>query len=490
MKDVIALTPKMPDSWAVVAGLYAGGPDVEAAGVNGGAVVQLRAADGRPLVSVEAPLLVHVPGEAERLLGDGVGAPTVPYWWTEVRASTALPEAAPLAGSVAGRLRMLLGGAVWPPEAASLDVVPVPAATGADAGEVTATTAEAGLAVDVLTDSTAVVLADRPVVPLNAWMSEILRTVGAAGLALQIVTPSHVRLSLPLRTALAGAPNRWVVQDSGNHYYDGLSGAELRWENGTFTPARTEAGETPVAKAFSDADAAPATDRQLIVSFRVLHEHVTDDLVLGSALRTAWTALTGTGPAGWGTAEPVNLPWSTEQLTALARERSPEPTHLLAVGRPDRPALATLRVSRTEGGVAEDVTLTLGYGRDETPPLATVEPLARTLADEHGLVSLLVSLRRGRRDLTVPPRFEAPPIPVSFTLGSADVRRTGLDHALRPPLDISPVRLGPVRLGPVRLGPVRLGPAVHYPLGDGTDAQAWTVLQRLSAHLKAARADD
>ncbi|MCC3779724.1 DUF6177 family protein, partial [Streptomyces sp. UNOB3_S3] len=142
---------------------------------------------------------------------------------------------------------------------------------------------------------------------------------------------------------------------------------------------------------------------------------------------------------------------------------------------PDRPALATLRVSRTEGGVAEDITLTLGYGRDETPPLGAVEPLARTLADGHGLVSLLVSLRRGRRDLTVPPRFEAPPIPVSFTLGAADIRRTGLGHALRPPLDLSPVRLGP---------------AVHYPLGDGTDAQAWTVLQRLSAHLKAARAGD
>ncbi|MCC3779336.1 DUF6177 family protein, partial [Streptomyces sp. UNOB3_S3] len=322
MKDVIALTPKMPDSWAVVAGLYAGGPDVEAAGVHDGAVVQLRAADGRPLVSVEAPLLVHVPGEAERLLGDGVGAPPVPYWWTDVRASTALPEAAPLAGSVAGRLRMLLGGAVWPAEAASLDVVPVSSSPGG-------VTAEAGLAVDVLTNSTAVVLVDRPVVPLNAWMSEILRTVGAAGLALQIVTPPHVRLTLPLRTALAGAPNRWVVQDSGNRYYDGLSGAELRWQEGTFTPARTEAGETPVAKAF--ADAAPTTDRQLIVSFRVLHEHVTDELVLGGALRAAWTALTGAGPAGWGTAEPVNLPWSTGQLTALARERSPEPTHLLAV---------------------------------------------------------------------------------------------------------------------------------------------------------------
>ncbi|MEU1311155.1 DUF6177 family protein [Streptomyces cinnamoneus] len=463
MKDVIALTPKMPDAWAVVAGLYAGGPDVEAAGVNDGAVVQLRAADGRPLVSLEAPLLVHVPGEAERLLGNGVGAPPVPYWWTEVRASTALPEAVPLAGSVAGRLTTLLGGAVWPAEAASVDVVEI----STDTTTAYPATAEAGLAVDVLTDSTAVVLADRPVVALNAWMSEIVRTVAEAGLAVQIVTPPHVRLSLPLRSALTGAPNRWVVQDPDCGYYDGLSGAVVHWQDGTFTPVRDETGAASVAKAF--AEAAPAAGRQLVVAFRVLHEEVTDDLVLGRALGAAWTALTGTAPAGWGTAEPVNLAWSTQQLTDLARDRSPEPTHLLAVGTPGRPALATHRVTRTESGVAEDITLTVGYGEDETPPLDAIEPLARTLADEHGLVSMLASLRRARRDLTVPPHFEAPPIPLSFTLGAADVRRVGLLHARRPPLD---------------LRPVELGPAVHYPLGDGTDAQVWTVLQQLAEHLK------
>ncbi|MEU4208764.1 DUF6177 family protein [Streptomyces sp. NPDC026206] len=467
MKDVIALTPKMPDSWSVVAGLYAGGPDLDVGSVHDGAVVQLFGRDGRPLVSLEAPLLVHVPGEAERLLGSGVSAPQVPYWWTEVRASTAVPEAAPLAGSVAGRLTALLGGTVWPPGAATTDVVE----TSAE-GDVTASAAsdDAQLAVDVLTDSTAVVLADRPVVALNAWLSEVLRTVTAGGLALQIVTPPHVRLSLPLRAALAGAPNRWVVQDPGCGYYDGLSGAVLRWQNGTFAPARDEAGETPVAEAFTGA--ALAEERQLVVAYRVLHEP-SDSLVLGRALEAAWTALTGAAPAGWGTAEPINLRWSTSQLTDLARERSPEPTHLLAVGDPGRPALATHRITRTENGVAEDITLTLGYGEDETPPLDAVEPLARALVTEHGLVSMLASLRRGRRDLTVPAHFEAPPIPLSFTLGATDVRSVGLDHARRPPLDLRPVPLGP-----------EAAPALHYALGDGTDAQAWTVLQQLAAHLK------
>src|SRR5690606_15556123 len=83
-KDVIALTPKMPDTWALLAGLYAGGPDATVTAGHGGAVLRLCTPDGRPLVSVEAPLLVQVPGEAERLLGRDV---PVPFWWTEVRAS-------------------------------------------------------------------------------------------------------------------------------------------------------------------------------------------------------------------------------------------------------------------------------------------------------------------------------------------------------------------------------------------------------------------
>ncbi|MEV4870442.1 DUF6177 family protein [Streptomyces syringium] len=470
MKDVIALTPDMPDSWAVVAGLFAGGPGLDVGAGHDGAVIQLRTADGRPLVSLEAPLLVHVPGEAERLLGGDVSEPPVPYWWTEVRASTAVPEAGRLAGSVAGRLTALLGGSVWPAGVATTEVVRTAEGTAQ-----AATDDDDALTVDVLTDSTAVVLADRPLLVLTAWLSAILRKVTAAGLALHIVTPPHVRLSLPLRTALAGAPNRWVVQDPECGYYDGLSGAVLHWQNGTFTPVVDEAGERSAAKVFTES--ASATDRQLGVAFRVTHRP-DDSLVLGRALETAWTALTGAAPAGWGTAEPINLRWSKEQLTNLARERSPEPTHLLAIGHPDRPAIATHRVTRTPDGIAEDITLTLGYGEDETPPLDAIEPLARTLVAEHGLTSMLVTLRRARRDLAVPPRFEAPPIPVSFTLGAGDVHTIGLDHARRPPVELQPVHLGPTAR-----------PALYYPLGDGTDAQAWTVLQQLSAHLAVAPAN-
>ncbi|MGW2814811.1 DUF6177 family protein [Streptomyces sp. NPDC001415] len=465
-KDVIALTPKMPDTWALLAGLYAGGPGLSVDTGHDGAVVQLCAADGRPLVSLEAPLLVQVPGEAERLLGGQVTPPEGSFWWTEARASTAAPEAERLAGSVAGRLTTLLGGTVWPPGAASTDVVPV-----ADS-EVSARPATGGAhpTVDVLTESTAVVMCDRPVIALTAWLSHILRAAVESRRALQIVTPPGVRLSLPLRTALTGAPNRWVVKDPDCGYYDGLSGAVLRWQDGTFAPARDASGEAVAAEAFT----APAltSERQLIVAFRTVH-NADENLVLGRALEAAWQALTGGAPAGWGTAEPVNLPWSARQLTDLARDRAPESTQLLAVGDPARPALAGLRVTRVERGVAADATLTLGYGADEAPPLDAVEELARTLAGAHGLTHMLVSLRRGRRDLAVPAHFEAPPIPVSYTLGADGVRTAGLAHATRPPLSLTPVRLGP-----------DTEPALYYPLGDGTDAGTWPMLERLMAHVE------
>ncbi|MFE9573990.1 DUF6177 family protein [Streptomyces sp. NPDC006692] len=470
-KDVIALTPKMPDTWALLAGLYAGGPGLTVDTGHDGAVVQLCTADGRPLVSLEAPLLVQVPGEAERLLGGQVPSPEGPFWWTEVRASTALPEAERLAGSVAGRLTMLLGGSAWPPDAASTEVVPV-----AEDGEVTARPVSGGAhpTVDVLTESTAVVMCDRPVIALSAWLSHILRATTESRRALQIVTPPGVRLSLPLRTALTGVPNRWVVKDPDCGYYDGLSGAVLRWQDGTFAPARDASGQAVVAEAFSAP--APTSERQLIVAFRTVH-NADENLVLGRALETAWQTLTGAAPVGWGTAEPVNLPWSARQLTDLARDRAPEPTQLLAVGDPARPALAGLRVTRVERGVAADATLTLGYGADEAPPLAAAQELAKTLAAGHGLTNMLVSLRRARRDLAIPAHFEAPPIPVSYTLGADGVRRAGLAHAQRPPLALRPTPLGPAA-----------EPALHYALGDGTDAGTWTMLEQLTAHLESGSA--
>ncbi|GHE62359.1 DUF6177 family protein [Streptomyces capitiformicae] len=460
-KDVIALTPKMPNVWALMASLYAGGSDLDLSAAADGAVVQLHGPGGRPLVSVESPLLVQVPGEAERLLGQAV---QTPYWWTEARASTAVPEAEKLAGSVCGRLNALLGGTTWPPDAATTEIVDVSAVPSAGAGQP---------AVDVVTDNAAVVLIDRPVVALTTWLAEIMRTAVASRRALQIVTPPHVRLSSAARTTLARVPNRWVVQDPECGYYDGLSGAVLRWQDGAFAPALTKAsGEATVAGAFTRTPESPL-GRQLILAIRTVHK-ADERLLLGGALETAWSAMTDSPPTGWGTAEPVNLPWSPRQLTDLARERAPEPSHLVVVGGPGRPAMATVRVTRTTKGVEEEVILTIGYDADEELPLDRIQPLAETLVKTHALKTMLTSVRRARPDLTTAPRLEGPPIPYAFTLGPDDVDAIGFDHARRPPVAVRPTGLGT---------PAR--PGLHFPLGEAEDPEAWGRLQGVTAHLRA-----
>ncbi|AXE80315.1 DUF6177 family protein [Streptomyces atratus] len=470
-KDVIALTQRMPDPLTVLAGLLAGGPDKLVGTTGEDAVVQLCDEQGRPLVSVEAPLLVQVAGEAERLLG--ATAPPVPFWWTEARATTGVEEAELLAGTFAARLATLAGGSAWPPEAArSLAVVKTEGVSLAP------TPAAAQPAVDALTDKVAVVIQDRPVIAMTAWLSDAFRAAAHAELGLQIVTSPGATLSPAVRNSLSGWPSRWVVQDERDGYYDGLSGAVLRWQNGLFAPveaAHPVPGDprTPVATSYQEV--ANTGERQLAVSFRTVHP-ADDRLVLGGALESVWRELTGEAPAGWGTAEPANLPWSLRRLTDVAFERAPEPTWIVVVGSPDRPGLATVRISRTKAGVEEDVTLAFGYGPDEEPPLDALPRAAEVLATRHHLQSMLVQLRKARRDLAVPPRFEGPGVPLAFVLGAEEVREMPGDRARRTPLSEPPVQLGP-----------RSRPALYYPLpGDPSDLSGWQDFERLMRHLKGA----
>ncbi|GHD98916.1 DUF6177 family protein [Streptomyces alanosinicus] len=470
-KDVVALTKNMPDPLSVLAALLAGGPDL-LAGVEGdGAVVQLCDEQGRPLVSIEAPQLVQVRGEAQRLLG--ASEPEVPYWWTEARATTGVKEAEELAGAFAARIATLVGGTAWPPQAArSLAVVDT------DGMRAVPTPAAAQPAVDVLTDKVAVVIQDRPVVAMTAWLSNAFRAVAEAELGLQIVTPAGTRLSPAVRGSLPGWPSRWVVQDEKDGYYDGLSGAVLHWADGLFVTAESPDGtpedpRTPMADSFAPT-VADDGERQLAVSFRAIHP-ADERLVLGGALEAVWRELTGEPPAGWGTEEPANLPWSVRQLTDLAYERAPAPTWLVVVGSPERPALATVRISRTKGGVEEDVTLAFGYGPgEEVPTDADVTRAAEVLATRHDLQSMLVQVRRARRDLSVPPRFEGPGVPYAFVLGADEVREMPGDRARRTPLSQPPRELGPKRR-----------PALYYPFrGDPSDLSGWTDFERLMSHLK------
>ncbi|MEV5601560.1 DUF6177 family protein [Streptomyces sp. NPDC052299] len=443
-QDVIALTPRMPDTETLLAGLHAGGPDLRVGEAGNGAVARLCSDSGQTLVSLEAPRFLQVPGEVARLLGEGVWDES-PVWWTEARASSAAAEAARLAGSVAGRLAAVLGGAVWPPWAGHTDVVPGLAGLSGD-------TAPPG--VDVLTARAAVVIQGRPVVAATTWLADVARSAVRTGRELQLVTPPGTRLTFPVHALLDGLPSRWVVRDRECGYYDGLSGAVLDWHDGCFAPAIADDGSPRIADAFKRPAEAEG-ERQLIVSLRTIHP-ADDRLTLGGALELAWRTLTGAPPAGWSTAEPVNVPWSPRQLTELARGRAQRslPTWVVAVGGSDRPSIATVRVSHTAVGVEERATIVLGYGPGDDVPLGLLTELAASLCAGHGLATMVTQLRSARADLTTPPRHQPSAAPVSFTLGPDAVTGLGLDG--RSLTETVPVRIGPAA-----------GPGLHYALGDG-----------------------
>ncbi|MEU9851133.1 DUF6177 family protein [Streptomyces sp. NPDC047985] len=458
-QDVIALTPQMPDTKTLLAGLHAGGPDLRVNRASGGSVVQLCTAAGQALVSVEAPRYLQVPGEVHRLLGTGVDTES-PVWWTEARATTAVEEAGRLAGSVAGRLAAVLGGTVWPREAAHTDVV-------ADLAD--AVTDSAPMGVDILTDRAAVVIQGRPVIAATTWLTDVVSNAARTGRELHLLTPPGTRLTFPARALLDGLPSRWVVRDPACGYYDGLSGAVLHWHGGRFIPITSDGPR--IADAFRPHPGKEG-ERQLLLSIRTIHP-ADERLVLGGALEQAWRTLTGTPPAGWATAEPVNVPWSTRQLTDLARTRAQQslPTWTVAVGDPDRPAIATTRTARTRAGVEEHITLALGHGAEHSTPMGALTELAESLATRHNLATMISQLRTARADLTTPAHHEPPPVPLTFTLGPDAVADLDGDHTA-----FAPVRLGPANR-----------PALHYTLGDGTDPDAWQRLRQINNHISGAR---
>jgi hypothetical protein len=122
------------------------------------------------------------------------------------------------------------------------------------------------------------------------------------------------------------------------------------------------------------------------------------------------------------------------------------------------------------------VTLAFGYGPREEVPADAVRTAAEVLATRHDLQSMLVQIRKARRDLSVPPRFEGPGVPYAFVLGAEEVRAMPGDRARRTPLRQAPVPLGP-----------RTRPALYYPLpGDPGDLSGWQDFERLMRHLKGA----
>jgi hypothetical protein len=322
-------------------------------------------------------------------------------------------------------------------------------------------------AVDVLTGRVAVVLQERPVVPLTAWLADAARTCAEAGRGLQVVTPPSARLTTPLRFALHGPDTRWVVHDrGGGTCYDGLSGRLLGWDGAAFVPTPADGpGGRALAPEF--AEPGPPAGWQLILDVRVRHP-ATATARLGGALEALCLALTGQPPRGWGTAEPATEPWDLGRLTALARRRAPDPTLLVVVGGADGQAVGTLRVTRAASGVDEAVTLVLGH--PDQVPLDTLPKAAEAVADRAALVSMLAQLRPGRADTTWEPRLRGLPVPVGMAVGPEEVARLGLDHALAAPAPAARP-----------LGQER-HPAVWFQLGDPTTPVGWEHLTAVLRH--------
>jgi hypothetical protein len=111
--DIIALVRNKPDIPTVVEGMVAFGEALESREAGDG-VLHLYDSEGRLVVSIEAPELVRVPGEAERLLGpEMAGRVRLPIWWVEVRAAAGVPDARRIARKFADDIVHWQGGAVW-----------------------------------------------------------------------------------------------------------------------------------------------------------------------------------------------------------------------------------------------------------------------------------------------------------------------------------------------------------------------------------------
>jgi hypothetical protein len=112
--DIVALVRTAPDVKAMVDSMADTDESLRVRGTAAGAIVQLCNDEGQALVSIEAPQLVRVEGEVERLLGAEVAAKAPsPVWWVEARAADADKRSAALARTFAAELVRRLGGTVW-----------------------------------------------------------------------------------------------------------------------------------------------------------------------------------------------------------------------------------------------------------------------------------------------------------------------------------------------------------------------------------------
>jgi hypothetical protein len=274
--------------------------------------------------------------------------------------------------------------------------------------------------VDVLSDSAAVVVQDRPVVGLSPWLAGVVALCGDTDRLFQVVTADTARVTVPLEEVLRADGARWVVpREDGTGYRDGLRGDPLRWDGFAYVPDPDVRPAVPVP--------GQVTGGTVRVDVTVRHD-ATADALLGGVAEDVTVALTGQPPAGWGTAEPVTQPWRRLDLTAFCRERAPRPAHLVLVGAS---AVGTVEVRRVPSGLLERVRIAAGSA--DGPDTGAVDRLAADLADRYDVRTMIATLHPGRADATVAPRYLGTPLPYGLLLGPEGVQERGTEHALAAP---------------------------------------------------------
>lgn len=330
--------------------------------------------------------------------------------------------------------------------------------------------------VDLITDKVAVVMQDRPVVGMSAWLSDALASAKQEDRDVQLVTPKTSRITWPVRSMLfGGLYSKWVVTTDDGEYFDGLSGVRVKW-NGELFLARTtpQPGEEATSDLHPDFVVKEVPVAHLQLTVRVRHAPVAS-LVVGGVAERLFKATTGGGPAGWATSEPVTQPWSPEALTDYCRGRAPQPTWLVLSGQPGpefKPAVGTLETRRTRSGLDETVTLSVAQPGLELPDVAFVGELIDEIADNFELISAVAMGALGAADGTYQPRFVSMGSPIGVAAGNEAIGKAGVTDALK----VEGVQ------GAMAIGPAHT-PVLWYPIGDGRNPEDWQIYSNVMQKL-------
>ncbi|TWD84426.1 hypothetical protein FB561_5613 [Kribbella amoyensis] len=330
-------------------------------------------------------------------------------------------------------------------------------------------------AIDLWTDKVVVIMQDRPVVGMSAWLVDALAAAEAAGLGVQLVTPATTRLTFAVRTTLfSSRESRWVVTEpNGEGAYDGLGGSKLQWNGEMFAGvAAGEQDKVDMSPTFVAVDL--ELPWQLLVTARFRYQAL-ESTVVGKAAERLFTELTGVAPAGWGTAEPVTQPWNVGQLTSYCRRRAPKPTWLSVVGGKDGlSATGSVEIHRRPAGLEEVITMAVATP-DGLPTPDDVRKVGERLANSFTLVSFFAQGARGNgEDTNEIPHWTGVPAPMAMAVGSDALESGGLAKAM----DLGDA----VEIVPEKIGPAA-APVVWYPIGDGKNQLDWNKYSALLGRL-------